>query len=163
MTKAVVIDDRGEVRSKSCLPTGHDLAGAARRAVDRALGALGETRASYVASTGFGRYQVPFRDVQITEITCHGRGAVALSPGIRSVLDIGAMNARAMRVDDSGRVRSFRMNDKCASGAGRFLERVAKGLEMTWATSARSRCGPRRPSRSPASAPSSPSRRSSTW
>jgi predicted CoA-substrate-specific enzyme activase len=130
MTKAVVIDDRGEVRSKSCLPTGHDLAGAARRAVDRALGALGETRASYVASTGFGRYQVPFRDVQITEITCHGRGAVALSPGIRSVLDIGAMNARAMRVDDSGRVRSFRMNDKCASGAGRFLERVAKGLEM---------------------------------
>jgi predicted CoA-substrate-specific enzyme activase len=130
MTKAVAIDDQGEIRSKACLPTGHDLAGAARRAVDRALGDLGETRASYVASTGFGRYQVPFRDAQITEITCHGRGAVALSPGIRSVLDIGAMNARAMRIDAAGRVRAFRMNDKCASGAGRFLERVAKGLEM---------------------------------
>lgn len=130
MTKAVVIDDAGQVIAKACLPTGHDLGGAARRAIDHALAELGERRASYVASTGFGRYQVPFRDVQITEITCHGRGAVALAPATRSVLDIGAMNARAMRVDGNGRVRAFRMNDKCASGAGRFLERVAKGLEM---------------------------------
>ena len=132
MTKAVVIDDTGRVCGKACLPTGHDLAGAARRALDRAL--LGSTEnpgpPAYVAATGFGRYQVPFRDAQITEITCHGRGAVALVPGTRSVLDVGAMNARAMRVGPNGRVRSFRMNDKCASGAGRFLERVAKGLEL---------------------------------
>lgn len=131
MTKAVVIDDTGQVRAKATLPTGHDLAGAARRAVDGALGGLAGARvADYVASTGFGRYQVPFRDAQITEITCHARGAVALSPGTRSILDIGAMNARAIRVNQDGRVRTFRMNDKCASGAGRFLERVAKGLEL---------------------------------
>jgi len=131
VSKAVVIDDQGRVVAKTSLPTGHDLAGAARKVVDRALATLpGNAVASYVASTGFGRYQVPFRDVQITEITCHARGAVALAPGTRSVLDIGAMNARAIRVDDRGRVRAFRMNDKCASGAGRFLERVAKGLEM---------------------------------
>jgi predicted CoA-substrate-specific enzyme activase len=131
VTKAVLIDEHGRVAAKACLPTGHDLAGAARKAVDRALATLpGNAAASYVASTGFGRYQVPFRDVQITEITCHARGAVALAPGTRSVLDIGAMNARAIRVDERGRVRAFRMNDKCASGAGRFLERVAKGLEM---------------------------------
>jgi predicted CoA-substrate-specific enzyme activase len=131
MTKAVVVDGDGRVLAKAVLPTGHDLAGAARRAVDRALAEIpGVQAAGYVASTGFGRYQVPFRDVQITEITCHARGAVALSPGTRSVLDIGAMNARAIRVDQNGRVRTFRMNDKCASGAGRFLERVAKGLEL---------------------------------
>jgi (R)-2-hydroxyacyl-CoA dehydratese activating ATPase len=131
VTKAVVIDDQGRIAAKACLPTGHDLGGAARKAVDRALATLpGRAAAGYVASTGFGRYHVPFRDVQITEITCHARGAVALAPGTRSVLDIGAMNARAIRVDERGRVRSFRMNDKCASGAGRFLERVAKGLEM---------------------------------
>jgi len=131
VSKAVIIDDQGRVVAKANLPTGHDLAGAARKAVDRALATLpGNPVASYVASTGFGRYQVPFRDVQITEITCHARGAVALAPGTRSVLDIGAMNARAIRVDERGRVRAFRMNDKCASGAGRFLERVAKGLEM---------------------------------
>jgi predicted CoA-substrate-specific enzyme activase len=131
MTKAVLIDDEGRVRAKAVLPTGHDLGGAARRAVDRALADIpGVQAAGYVASTGFGRYMVPFRDVQITEITCHARGAVALAPGTRSVLDIGAMNARAIRVDSNGRVRTFRMNDKCASGAGRFLERVAKGLEL---------------------------------
>lgn len=140
MTKAVVVGEDGRVTGRAVLPTGHDLAGAARRALDRALaesakspGNSGDGAApppAYVASTGFGRYQVPFRDVQITEITCHGRGAVALAQGTRSVLDVGAMNARAMRIDPNGRVRSFRMNDKCASGAGRFLERVAKGLEL---------------------------------
>jgi predicted CoA-substrate-specific enzyme activase len=130
MTKAVVIDGAGRMIGKASLPTGHDLPGAARRALDRALAESPDGRPEYVASTGFGRYQVPFRDVQITEITCHGRGAVALFPGTRSVLDVGAMNARAIRIEPNGRVSSFRMNDKCASGAGRFLERVAKGLEL---------------------------------
>lgn len=132
MTKAVVVDDAGRITCKASVPTGHDLAGAARRALDAALaGANGGAHdPEYVAATGFGRYQVAFRQTQITEITAHGRGALALSPETRSVLDVGAMNARAMRVDASGRVRAFRMNDKCASGAGRFLERVAKGLEI---------------------------------
>lgn len=132
MTKAVVIDGDGSVKGKACVFTGHDLAGAARRALDLALAPASGPPAApdYVAATGFGRYQVGFRQAQITEITCHARGAVALAPGTRSVLDVGAMNARAMRVDAGGRVRSFRMNDKCASGAGRFLERVAKGLEI---------------------------------
>ena len=128
MTKAVVVDADGRVTGKASVPTGHDLAGAARRALDTARGGAGLPE--YVASTGFGRYQVAFRQTQITEITAHSRGALALSPSTRSVLDVGAMNARAMRVDADGRVRSFRMNDKCASGAGRFLERVAKGLEI---------------------------------
>src|SRR3990172_4958566 len=79
--------------------------------------------------TGYGRYRVLFRHIQITEMTCHGVGARWLFPGTRTVLDIGAMNSRALRLADSGRVAAFRMNDRCASGAGRFLERVAKALE----------------------------------
>jgi predicted CoA-substrate-specific enzyme activase len=129
-TKAILVDEQGRILAKASLPTGHDLASAARRALDRALSETPGRQPSYTASTGFGRYQVPFRDVQITEITCHGRGAVALAAGTRSVLDVGAMNTRAMRVEPNGRVVAFRMNDKCASGAGRFLERVARGLEV---------------------------------
>jgi predicted CoA-substrate-specific enzyme activase len=84
----------------------------------------------YVASTGYGRYQVSFRDIQITEITCHAAAASYRFPDCTNVLDIGAMNARAMRVGPEGRVLAFRMNDKCASGAGRFLERIARSLDI---------------------------------
>lgn len=84
----------------------------------------------YVASTGYGRYRVPFRQIQITEMTCHAVGALRMFPGTRTVLDVGAMNSRALRVAETGRVVAFRMNDRCASGAGRFLERVATSLEI---------------------------------
>lgn len=84
----------------------------------------------YVAVTGFGRYQVPFRDVQITDITCHARGAIYYFPKTRNVLDIGAQTSRAMKIEGNGRVRNFKTNDRCAAGAGRFLERIAKALEL---------------------------------
>jgi predicted CoA-substrate-specific enzyme activase len=84
----------------------------------------------YRASTGFGRYQVPFRDLAITEITCHAVGAVHLFPRTRIVLDIGAQNCRAMSIRETGQVVHFRLNGKCAAGGGRFLERVARGLEL---------------------------------
>ncbi|MCI0587283.1 MAG: acyl-CoA dehydratase activase [Planctomycetes bacterium] len=132
-TKAVLLDaaDRARV-GRALLPTGADLPGAAWRALEAALreAGFGREEVAYVAATGYGRYQVPFRDLQITEITCHARGAKALFPSARCVLDVGAMNSRAMRVAPSGRVEAFRMNDRCASGAGRFLERVARSLEV---------------------------------
>ena len=88
------------------------------------------TDLNYIATTGFGRYNVPFRDVQITDITCVGRGAVFLFPKTRCVLDIGAQSTRALRVSDTGKVREFRTNDKCAAGAGGFIERACKYLEV---------------------------------
>ncbi|HSF48177.1 MAG TPA: acyl-CoA dehydratase activase, partial [Burkholderiales bacterium] len=84
----------------------------------------------YIATTGFGRYNVPFRDIQITDITCVGRGAVFLFPKTRSVLDIGAQSTRALRIIETGKVREFRTNDKCAAGAGGFIERACKYLEV---------------------------------
>lgn len=137
MTKAVVVaaddpDRNGPILGRACLYTQFDLAAAAERALGAALADAGASRpdAAYVAATGYGRYQAAERDLQVTEITCHARGAVALMPDVRTLLDVGAQNARAMRVLPTGRVVSFRMNDKCASGAGRFIERVARALEV---------------------------------
>lgn len=133
MTKCVIFDctDEKIIARATCL-TGHNLAQASEDVLTEACrsASLRPTDVFYVASTGYGRYQVPMRQIQITDISCHAIGAKHLFPGTTSVLDVGAQNAKAIRVDHNGRVAKFKMNDKCASGAGRFLERVAKGLEL---------------------------------
>ncbi|MFQ5838949.1 MAG: acyl-CoA dehydratase activase [Thermoplasmata archaeon] len=131
-TKAVLMDERQEVLVRVSLRTGPYLERAAASALEEVLQEAGLDREdiAYVATTGYGRYSYPMRDIQITEITCHARGSRVLFPGTRCVLDIGAQSSRAMRVDEEGRVLKFKMNDRCAAGAGRFLERIAKALEM---------------------------------
>jgi len=131
-TKAVVLDDAQQIRGTAAVRTRPDFAAVAREVLDLALQRAGitDSEINYIATTGFGRYNVPFRDVQITDITCVGRGAVFLFPKTRSVLDIGAQSTRALRVSDTGKVREFRTNDKCAAGAGGFIERACKYLEV---------------------------------
>lgn len=131
-TRAVVMDDTGCECGRISQDTGARLEVAAQQAMQELCARHGIDRNEvvYVASTGYGRYRVPFRQIQITEMTCHAVGALRLFPGTRTVLDVGAMNSRALRIADNGRVVAFRMNDRCASGAGRFLERVAKSLEI---------------------------------
>jgi predicted CoA-substrate-specific enzyme activase len=133
MTKCAVFDVVGNtVAGRATVLTGHNLGRASEMALGGACHASGLNASDvfYLASTGYGRYQVPMRQIQITDISCHAMGARYLFPGTVSILDVGAQNAKAMRIDADGRVMKFRMNDKCASGAGRFLERVAKGLEL---------------------------------
>ena len=131
-TKAVILDGEKRICAKAAVKTRPDFAAVAREGLELALARAGldESAINYVATTGFGRYNVPFRDVQITDITCVGRGAVFLFPMTRSVLDIGAQSTRALRVSDTGKVREFRTNDKCAAGAGGFIERACKYLEV---------------------------------
>lgn len=131
-TKSVILDEERRIRAKSTVKTRPDFPSVAKESLDLALQQAGlkEKDLSYIATTGFGRYNVPFRDIQITEITCVGRGAVFLFPKTRSVLDIGAQSTRAIRVFENGKVREFRTNDKCAAGAGGFIERAAKYLEV---------------------------------
>ena len=131
-TKVIIMDGEKNVRGKSGVRTRPDFVAVAKEAMGAALEQAGiqESDLSYVATTGFGRYNVPFRDIQITDITCVGRGAVFLFPKTRCILDIGAQSTRAIRVFDSGKVREFRTNDKCAAGAGGFIERAAKYLEV---------------------------------
>lgn len=130
--KAVVIDEHGNVLGHGIAKMRPDFDGLAREVLGRATA---EARATvtdvgYIATTGLGRYNVPFRDIQITDITAVARGAAHLFPGTRSVIDIGAQSTRAIRLLDGGRVKEFRSNDKCAAGAGGFAERAARYLEI---------------------------------
>jgi predicted CoA-substrate-specific enzyme activase len=131
-TKVVILDDQRRMRGKSSIRTRPDFVAIAKEALELALQEAGlkESELSYIATTGFGRYNIPFRDLQITDITCVGAGAVFLFPKTRTVLDIGAQSTRAIRVSDTGKVREFRTNDKCAAGAGGFIERASKYLEV---------------------------------
>jgi len=126
-TKAIVIDSVRQVLAMTMVKTGFDLAGASEKALAE-LGRQGIERGDldYVASTGYGRYVVPARDLQITELTCHARGASFLHPATRTVLDVGGQTVKAIRVDERGKVRAFRLNDKCAAGTGAFLEKTAR-------------------------------------
>jgi predicted CoA-substrate-specific enzyme activase len=131
-TRGVLLDERGKIQAKDSRESGTRLEIAAQKILEELCErcSIAPEQIVYVASTGYGRFRVPFRQIQITEMTCHGVGALRLFPGTRTVLDMGAMNSRALRVAENGRVVAFRMNDRCASGAGRFIERVARALEI---------------------------------
>ncbi len=133
MTKCAVFDTTTETFiARATILTRHNLALAAEQVLAEACRSakLGRMKDFYVVSTGYGRYQAGMRKIQITDITTHAMGAKYLFPKTTNILDVGAQNAKAIRIDGRGRVVRFKMNDKCASGAGSFLERVAKGLEL---------------------------------
>jgi (R)-2-hydroxyacyl-CoA dehydratese activating ATPase len=132
-TKCVLLDESGRPRGRALSRTKADFEKVARDILAEAV-ADGGARADdvqYVATTGLGRYAVPFRDIQITDLTCGARGAAALFPTTRYVLDIGAQCSRAIKLREGGKVKEFHMNEKCAAGSGGFLERAAKYLEVT--------------------------------
>ena len=129
-TKAAIVADDGALLSKAMVATGFRLAEAAGRALAEAtsLARLGAGDVSYVVATGCGRYQVPFRDVQVTDLTAQATGARRFFQGTRTVLDVGGQTMKASRLDERGKVKSFRLNDKCAAGTGAFLEKTARYL-----------------------------------
>lgn len=94
-----------------------------------------EDEISYIIGTGYGRVAMDFKNVPfegVTEITCHALGAHYLNPGTRTIIDIGGQDSKAIKVNsENGEVLDFIMNDKCAAGTGRFLEKVAQLLELS--------------------------------
>lgn len=82
-----------------------------------------------IVATGYGRNAIGMADTTITEITCHAAGVHHLVPEAMTVIDIGGQDSKLLRLDASGRVRDFAMNDRCAAGTGRFLEVVAQRLD----------------------------------
>ncbi|MFQ5555961.1 MAG: acyl-CoA dehydratase activase [Acidimicrobiales bacterium] len=127
-TKAIVLADDGEILGRSMGPTGFRLREVARTVYEAALAdaGLAEGDISYVIATGAGRHQVDFKDIHVTDLTASARGAAFLFPGTRTILDIGGQTMKASRIDESARVHSFRLNDKCAAGTGAFLEKTAR-------------------------------------
>jgi predicted CoA-substrate-specific enzyme activase len=134
-TKCILVDETGAVRGRGLVKTKANFEKVAREMLEAAVGDAGARPddVGYLATTGLGRYAVPFRDIQITDLTCGARGAAALFPSTRYVLDIGAQCSRAIKLRDGGKVKEFHMNEKCAAGSGGFLERAAKYLEVTLA------------------------------
>ena len=132
-TKCVLVDEDGAIRGRGETKTRADFEKVAQDAMAKALDAAGASPAAigYTAATGLGRHAVPFRDIQITDLTCGARGAATTCPDARFVLDIGAQCSRAIRLGDGGKVKEFHMNEKCAAGSGGFLERAAKYLEVS--------------------------------
>ncbi|MBI2818809.1 MAG: 2-hydroxyglutaryl-CoA dehydratase [Acidobacteria bacterium] len=127
-TKAIILaEDRGIV-GRSLINTGANVTQAAERAFQEAVANAGiaADQVSYVVGTGYGRYKVTFGNAQITEISCHARGANLLFPKTRTVIDMGGQDAKGIRVDENGAVKDFVMNDKCAAGTGRFLSNAAE-------------------------------------
>ncbi len=134
-TKVVLVapgQDQPVVVGKARARSGINVDQVASLALDEALHAAGRDRKeiSYVAATGFGRYNLGFRDIAITDITAAAKGAFFLFPRTGTVLDVGSQCTRAIAVSDRGKVRAFKSNDKCAAGSGMFIVRAAKYLEV---------------------------------
>jgi predicted CoA-substrate-specific enzyme activase len=126
-TKAVIVDEARQIVARSLIATGANVSRAGERAFLAACeaAALPREAVGYVVGTGYGRYKVTFGDAQITEITCHARGAHFLFPETRTVIDMGGQDTKAIRTNPDGSVMDFSMNDKCAAGTGRFLSAAA--------------------------------------
>ncbi len=131
-TKAIIINEKREIVARALTDTGANVTRAADRGFAEALLAAGLKRedVAYVVGTGYGRYKVTFGDAQITEISCHARGASLLFPNTRTVIDMGGQDAKGIHIGPDGDVKDFVMNDKCAAGTGRFLANAAEALTL---------------------------------
>ncbi|HZY00278.1 MAG TPA: acyl-CoA dehydratase activase [Dermatophilaceae bacterium] len=126
-TKVVLLDDE-LIIGRAILRTGYKPGMAAEECLGSALAdaGIGRDRLDYVVATGFGRFQVAFSQLNVTELTAAAWGAHALFPGTKTILDVGGHAVKASRIDESRQVKSFRLNEKCAAGTGAFLEKTAR-------------------------------------
>jgi predicted CoA-substrate-specific enzyme activase len=131
-TKAIIINEEKEIVGRSLVDTGANVVQAAENAFQVALANNGiqEEEVEYIIGTGYGRYRVTFGNTQVTEISCHGRGAVHMFPNTRTVVDMGGQDTKAIRVSETGEILDFCMNDKCAAGTGRFLGAASAALDI---------------------------------
>lgn len=134
-TKAVIMSDNGGVRilARALVDTGANVQRAAERAFDKCCHEAGlpSSAVGFVVGTGYGRYKIAFGNTQMTEITCHAKGASFLCPGTRTVIDMGGQDSKAISVGVNGEVLDFVMNDKCAAGTGRFLANSAEVMGIS--------------------------------
>lgn len=131
-TKVVILGKKdNKIASYVIAPTGSDGKNAAIKALDDSLKKAGLTDNEIEATvaTGYGRINIPFADQNITEISCHARGVISLFPDLKTVIDIGGQDSKVIKLKD-GKPIDFLMNDKCSAGTGRFLEVMARAMEI---------------------------------
>ncbi|MEM1514944.1 MAG: acyl-CoA dehydratase activase [Candidatus Bathyarchaeia archaeon] len=128
-SKAVIINEE-EILTYSIIRNSYDLAESGKRAFDIALRniELPGMKISYIVSTGYGRRAIKFQNKAEPEIICHAKGTIKLVPTCRTIIDIGGQDSKIMEIDEKGYVKKFHMNDKCAAGTGRYLDKLAKDV-----------------------------------
>lgn len=124
-TKGVLFDGE-KILEKLIVPTGFDPSDTIKQVYD----ALKKNNEVYTVTTGYGRGLLSEADKQVTEITCHGKGANILSGNVRTIIDIGGQDSKVIMLDRDGNICDFLMNDKCAAGTGRFIEVMMKILNQ---------------------------------
>ena len=132
-SKCIMLKDGEEIVAKSLIDVGAGTSGP-QRAIDAVLENAGMKKedVAFTLATGYGRNSLMnFADKQMSELSCHARGAYFLFPDVHTVIDIGGQDAKAIRLDNKGGIKQFFMNDKCAAGTGRFIEVMARVLETT--------------------------------
>jgi len=129
--KAALVEDR-KILATCVILTGYNAKNAGRQVYEQVLVQAGidAIRVEKIVATGYGRNSIDFADKAVTEITCHAAGAHYLDSDVRAIIDIGGQDSKAIVLDDHGNVKDFTMNDKCAAGTGRFLEVMARALEV---------------------------------
>ena len=129
-TKALIIDEYGEILSYAIVPSKANFRTSAEKALEESLKNANLTFRNifFIVSTGYGRNLVK-ANAMSSEITCISRGAFKLFPSVRTVIDVGGQDSKAIRIAEDGRTLNFIMNDKCAAGTGKFLEVMANTLE----------------------------------
>lgn len=132
LTAEAVIFQNDQLAAWSIIRTGSDSPKTAQKALDEALAKtdIEQAEIQYTVATGYGRVVVPFANKNITEISCHAKGANWFFPKVRTVLDMGGQDCKAIRCNEVGKVKKFLMNDKCAAGTGRAMEVMAELLEV---------------------------------
>ncbi|MCH8241748.1 MAG: 2-hydroxyglutaryl-CoA dehydratase [Planctomycetes bacterium] len=132
-SKAVILDSSRAIVARTLIDTGANVKRAGQRTFENILETSGVARddVRFVVGTGYGRYKIEAGDDQVTEISCHARGAQMLFPSTRTVIDMGGQDTKAIKIGSEGEVLDFSMNDKCAAGTGRFLAGAADVLGFT--------------------------------
>ena len=132
-TKALILGADDEIVGRAMEPTGFLLAEVAEGVYQKALAEAGLSadQVAYLIATGYGRHQVRISDLQVTDLTAAARGTTFFFPGTRTILDVGGQTMKATRLSDGAKVKSFRLNDKCAAGTGAFLEKTAHYMGFT--------------------------------
>ena len=130
-SKCIILKDGTEIVGKSLIDVGAGTSGPAR-AIEAAFASCGMQASdmAYTLATGYGRNSLDnIADSQMSELSCHAKGASFLFPDVRTVIDIGGQDVKALHIENGAMV-NFQMNDKCAAGTGRFLDVMAKVLEV---------------------------------
>ena len=132
--KAVIIDENGEILASVIVPSEIDPEQTSLIALENACSKLPELGSfknlTYLVGTGYGRNEVPFANENISEISCHAMGTFSCNKQIKTIVDIGGQDVKAISLNDDGTVMEFAMNDKCAAGTGRFFEAMSRVFRM---------------------------------